>query len=385
MPQHHRVYFMQFAVALALGALLSRLPDLQREFALTESRLGLLLVAMSSGVLTGMTVAGPLVERVGARTTAFVSIFGAASFLAAIPWAPSALAATPYFFLAGLCISGFEINANIEADRREALLGYRIMSRAHGMWSAGFFLTALAGAAARQAGISIEAHMAAVLAVVLVSGLIVLPAVESAPKRPGSHDGDAHRIALPTLAMLPLCLVGAAPLLAEGAGVDWSAIYMRDVFAVEPFVGGLSVTIFSLTIAIGRLFMDSVVDRFGVRPVARTLLAIAAVGLVMVAAAPLPSVALVGFALAGLGASSVYPLAVSAAAQRTDRPAAVNVAALGQVSFVVFFVGPPLLGFVAEYAGIRWSYWVVVPLVLAAFATASALSPGGARPSTPAS
>src|SRR5690606_24948054 len=148
----------------------------------------------------------------------------------------------------------------------------------------------------------------------------------TAPKRPGSHDGNAHRIALPTLAMLPLCLVGAAPSLAEGAGVAWSAIYMRDVFAVEPFVGGLSVAIFSLTIAAGRLFMDPVVGRFGAQPVAQVLLAITALGLVLVAAAPLPWVALAGFALAGLGCSSVYPLAISAAAQRTDRPAAVNVA-----------------------------------------------------------
>jgi len=50
-------------------------------------------------------------------------------------------------------------------------------------------------------------------------------------------------------------------------------------------------------------------------------------------------VALFGFLLMGLGCSSVYPLAVSAAAQRTDRPASVNVASLGQMTFVVFFLG----------------------------------------------
>ena len=75
--------------------------------------------------------------------------------------------------------------------------------------------------------------------------------------------------------------------------------------------------------------------------------------------------ALAGFALMGIGCSAVYPLAVSAAAQRTDRPAAVNVAALGQVSFVVFFLAPTLLGFVAEYLGIRNSYLVCLPLLLA--------------------
>jgi MFS family permease len=69
-------------------------------------------------------------------------------------------------------------------------------------------------------------------------------------------------------------------------------------------------------------------------------------------------------------------LAVSAAAQRTDRPAAVNVAAIAQVSFVVFFLAPPLLGFVAEYLGIRNSYLICLPLLLGGlWASSFALGP----------
>ena len=237
---HHRVYYMQFAMALSLGALLSRLPDLQLKFDLTEGQLGLLLVALSSGVLIGMTFTSRLVERFGARSTAFVTIFSASTLYALVPWMPSALAVVPLFLVAGLAQGAFEINANIEADRRESLLGYRIMSRTHGMWSVGFFVTALFGAAARQASMSIELHMFIVLMVVLITGSLMLTKVENAPARPGSHDGDTPLVALPTLGLLPLCLVGAAPLLGEGAGIDWSAIYMRDVFAVEPFVGGLA-------------------------------------------------------------------------------------------------------------------------------------------------
>ena len=142
---------------------------------------------------------------------------------------------------------------------------------------------------------------------------------------------------------------------------------------VEPFVGGMSITIFSLAMAVARLSMDPVVDRFSPRAVAAVLLGIAGVGVAMVAMAPHPYAALTGFALMGIGCSSVYPLAVSAAAQRTDRPASINVAALGQMTFVVFFAGPPLLGFVAEHFGIRFSYWTVLPLVIAALLVIRAL------------
>jgi MFS family permease len=374
MKPHHRIFFIQFVFALSMGALLTRLPDLQLEFGLSEGQLGLLLVTLSLGVLCGMTFAGRLVARAGTRLTAFVTVIGASTLYALVPWMPSALLAAPLLFVAGILAGALEININLESDRHEAALGYRIMSRVHGMWSLGFFVTALVSSVVRQAAISPEVHTLVALLVVAASGSLVFSELSDAPMRDDEHIGETPHMAFPTISLLPLCLIGAAPLLVEGAGVDWSAIYMRDVFAVEPFLGGLSVTIFSLAIAIGRLSMDRVVDRFSPQPVAMTLLSTAVVGLLIVTTAGHPLVALLGFALAGIGCSSIYPLAVSAAARRTDRPSAVNVAALGQMTFVVFFAGPPLLGFVAEHFGIRLSFGAIVPVILAALLVSKALS-----------
>lgn len=379
MKPHHRVFGIFFIFALSMGAFLSRLPDLQRQLSLTESGLGLLLLVISVGALTGLTFSSPFIQRLGARNTAYVTVFGASVLYAIIPWMPSAWLVAPLGFFAGILSGALEINVNLETDRHEAQLGYRIMSRAHGMWSLGFFVTAFISAGVRQAGISVALHTFVALVVVVVAGVLVFSGLESAPPRADSHEGDTPRIAFPTFGLLTLCLIGAAPLLVEGAGIDWSGIYMRDVFAVEPFVGTLAVTLFTLLMAVARLSMDPVVDRFSPRVVAGALLCIAAAGLVLVGVASHPYVALAGFALMGIGASSVYPLAVSAAAQRTDRPAAVNVAALGQMTFVVFFAGPPLLGFVAEHHGIRFSYWTCMPLLVAALLVIRAL-PGRPTP-----
>ncbi|MDV3253127.1 MFS transporter [Devosia sp. BK] len=375
MQPHQRLYFMQFAFAITMGGMLTRLPDLQVKFGLTEGQLGLMLITMSLGVLCGITFLGRTVERLGARTGSFIAIFGASALYALVPWMPSALWVAPVLFCAGLLAGALEILINVEADRHEALLGRRIMSRVHGMWSFGFFVTALVAAGLRQAEVSVAIHLAIALVVVVVSGVFILSKVENAPARVEDHGGQTHAFAFPTIGLLPLCLLGAAPLFVEGAGVDWSAIYMRDVFSVEPFIGGLSVTLFSLAIAIGRLSMDRVIDRFGPQAVGRTLLLVATLGVVMVASAPHPLLALLGFMLAGIGCSSVYPLAISAAARRTDRPSAVNVAALSQMTFVVFFAGPPLLGFLAEHFGIRTSYWVIVPVLAVALLLTGALAP----------
>ena len=93
----------------------------------------------------------------------------------------------------------------------------------------------------------------------------------------------------------------------------------------------------------------------------------------MVTWAMSPWMALLGLGLMGVGTSAIFPLAMSAAAQRSDRPAAVNVAALAQTSFVIFLLGPPLLGWVAEYIGMRLMFAVSLPLIGISFWAAKSL------------
>ena len=369
-----RMYSVFFLFALALGGMLSRLPDLQRHLGVKEAELGLTMIGMAIGSLISLTVSSPLIMRLGARWTAIITVFGTATIYALVPWLPSAPFVFVALLFAGFLAGALEINVNFETDKLEAQLGRRLMNRAHGMWSLGFFITALIGAWLRGHDVSMQAHTALMLALVLVAGLVMFSGMTTAPARADSHTGEHPKFALPTWGLLPLCLIGIAAFLVEGAGVDWSAIYMRDVFHVEPFTGGLGLTAFTFFMAMTRIFVDPFVDRHGPRQVAFVLLVVSAVGVLAVGLAPMPEVALVGFALMGMGCSAVYPLAVSAAAQRTDRPSAVNVAAIGQVTFIVFFLAPPLLGSVAQFTGIRNSYLICLPLIAAAFFALPALA-----------
>jgi predicted MFS family arabinose efflux permease len=372
---HHRIYTCFFLFAVSLGALLARMPDLQVALGVNKSELGLTLIGMAIGALISLTLSSPLIAHLGARTTAFVTVLGTAAAFALVPWVGAAPLVFAILFCAGLLAGALEINLNVEIDRIEAQLGRGVMNRAHGFWSLGFFVTALIASVVRQAEISMQLHLAVTLAVVLVIGTVAISGIRNAPARALSYHAKAPLLALPTLGLLPLCMIGIAAFLVEGAGIDWSAIYMRDVFAVEPFLGGLGLTLFTFFMAMARLFIDPIVDRFGARAVATVLLVLSGMGLAAVWLAPHPYVALFGFALMGAGCSAVYPLAVSAAAQRTDRLAQVNVAALGQVTFIVFFLAPPLLGFVAEHAGMRTSYLICLPLVVYALFSVKALAP----------
>ncbi|MDR3474220.1 MAG: MFS transporter [Devosia sp.] len=379
---HHRLYACFFLFSSITGAFYSRLPDIQRALQVNEAQLGLTLIGAAIGSLISLTFSSPLIERLGARRTAFITVLGSTACYVAVAFMTSAPLAFLTLFCGGLLMGALEINLNVQIGRLEVEQNRSMMSRAHGFWSLGFFVTSLVAAGVRQAEIPAPVHLGGAFALVVIASLVFITGITDAPAAPSASTDKPPLVAVPTLALVPLCIIGIAAFLIEGAGVDWSAIYMRDTFASEPFVGGLGISLFTFFMAMARLYAGPFVDRLSPRIVVSTLLGVSLVGLVMVWLAPHPYVALAGFALLGAGCSAVYPLVVSAAAQRTDRPSAVNVAAVGQISFVVFFLAPPTLGFVAHYFGIRWSYMICLPLVVGSLLLVKAL-PARAKPETP--
>ena len=380
--QHHRLSACFFLFALITGAMYSRLPDIQHALGVNEAQLGLVLIGAAVGSLISLTLSAPLIERLGARTTGLITLLGSTACYAGITLLDNAVVAFALLFVAGILAGALEININVQVGRLEAVQKRSLMSRAHGFWSLGFFVTSLLASGVRQASVPAPLHLAAVYAVVVVVGVVALWGLEEAPM-PETHDSDKPPlVAFPTLALLPLCLIGCVAFLIEGAGVDWSTIYMRDVFQAEPFVGGLGLTLFTAVMAAARIYLGPVVDRFSPRTVVAVLLGISVVGLAAVWLAPHPYVAILGFGLLGGGCSAVYPLVVSAAAQRGDRPSAINVAAIAQISFVTFFLAPPALGFIAHNFGIRWSYLICLPLVILCLFAVRAL-PARSKPAQP--
>jgi MFS family permease len=371
---HRRVFAAFLVYSFGLGGFFPRLAELQQSMSLTEGQLGLGLIGAAFGTLISLTFGGPLVERAGHRRTLLLLIPLLPCWYALAAHAAGPLEVFLCLVPAGVCIGAIEIVVNLEADRVEHLGGRRIMNRAHAFWSFGFFGAGAVGALAARAGLSPQLHLALVPLASLAGSLLLLWRFEPAPARAGGDGTKVPLLSRPTGAILLLVVVTLSAVLLEGAGFDWSAIYMRDVFQSAPFVGGIAVATGACAQAITRYFIDPVVERHTPVGVARALLALLGLGCLGVTFAQGPTMALAGFALMGVGTSALFPLAMSAAAQRTDRPAAVNVAALAQLSFVTFLLGPPLLGFVAEHLGIRWAFGVGLPLVVLSLLASGALA-----------
>jgi MFS family permease len=376
LPAHRRVFAAFFLYAFGMGGIFPRLGEIQRTLGVAEGAFGLALIGAACGTLVSLSFAGRLLERIGHRRMLLVLMGLLPVCYAAASFAPSAPALFLSLLPAGLCIGAVEIIVNLEADRVEHQTGRRFMNRAHAFWSLGFFAAGIVGALLSQADISPQWHLMLVVPALWVGIVLLLGRFEAAPHRGAVNAAPAAHFARPTWGVMMLVAVSLSAMVLEGAGAEWSAIYMRDVFEAGPFLGGVAVATGALCQGATRFFADGFVERHQPVIVARVLLSVLGVGTVLVFAAPSAWAALGGFALMGIGTAVIFPLAMSAAAQRTDRAAATNVAALAQISFIAFLLGPPLLGHVAQAFGIRWSFGIGVPLVVLSFAAAAALRTG---------
>ena len=287
--------------------------------------------------------------------------------------APSPLILFLLLVPVGAVVGCIEIMLNAEADRTEQLLGRRIMNRSHAFWSIGFFSAGLFGAQLASFGVSPQLHLALVVPLIAVASHLALRGYVPSPARTGVAGHDAPHFAAPTAAILLLVVVTMPAMLLEGASMDWSAIYMRDAFMADKFWQGIAVSSFAVAQGLMRFYADGVVERFSPAALARVLFLFLLAGCLTVVFSPFPLLSLAGFAAMGLGTSAIFPLAMSAAARRTDRSSALNIAALAQFSFLMFLAGPPLLGFVANEMGIRSAFGISLPLIAVSLLTADAL------------
>ncbi len=369
----HRVFAGFACYSFAMGNIFPRLADVQSGMGVTTAALGLGLIGAPVGTLVTFTFASPYLDKIGyGRLLPWALPLLAALYALAVH-APSPLMLFLLLLPVGVVIGCVEIMLNAEADRTEFLLGRRIMNRSHAFWSIGFFSAGLFGAQIASFGISPQLHLALVVPLVAVGSFLALHDYTPSPPRGVVSDGKAPLFVAPTLAILLLVAVTIPAMLLEGASMDWSAIYMRDAFGADEFWQGIAVASFAVLQGLMRFYADGVVERFSPAALARVLFVALGLGCVTVVLSPWPILSLVGFAAMGLGTSAIFPLAMSAAAQRNDRASALNIAALAQFSFMIFLLAPPILGYVAHGWGIRAAYGIALPFVLVSLLTAGAL------------
>lgn len=368
------VFISFFLYAFSLGTLFPRLGDLQNKMDIDKATLGLALIGLPLGVQITLLFADRIVRKFKFRLVLMMGIplLGISQVLAALSEGPYTFAAI--LMLGGAAIAIIEVAVNLEADRVEAHIGHRIMNRSHAYWSFGFFGAGIVGAGFSQLGISPFSHFALITVLSSVLTILLFAKYDAAKARRQSVAEKNKGFVWPSRGIFLLVFFSLSAMLVEGASIDWSVIFMRDIFNTVPLVSGLSLALAAIAQGIIRYFADQFVDKYGPERVSIYSLIAMVLGVGCVVFSFEPVTALLGFLLMGGGSAVIFPLAMSAAARRIDKTPEENVASLAQFVFVIFLLAPPILGFVGEHAGLRWSFALCFPLLIISFFTIHSLS-----------
>jgi MFS family permease len=156
----------------------------------------------------------------------------------------------------------------------------------------------------------------------------------------------------------------------EGAVLDWAGIYLQKDLGTSLQVAGLGYAAFSMTMAGMRFLGDGVRNRFGaVRTLQLSGLA-GALGMGMAAAAPTGWMAILGFAISGIGVANMVPILFSAAGNVPGLSPGAGIATVTMMGYSGILVAPSSIGFIGQHAGFRLTYGALAAVLLVVVALA---------------
>jgi MFS family permease len=321
----------------------TRIPALKADLHLSAGELGLAILGLEAGAIVGLPVGGALVARAGSPRSLKLGFAVYPLALVCLALAPGLAALAAALALMAASSSVVDVAMNVQGVELERRYRRPLLSGLHAGHPFGLAAGGVLGSAAAAAGIPPVVHFGAVAGVVLVAAAAATAALV---REPASPLGQAF--ARPTGPLLGLGLIAFCAFLLDGAAYNWSAVHLSSEHGAGAGLAAAAFTFFSLTLAVGRLFGDRLVERLGRAHLVRGCGLVAAAGSALAVAAPSAPLALAGWAVFGLGLAALAPTVLGAAPAAGGGSPAVAIAAVTTVGYLGSFTGPPLVGALAE-------------------------------------
>lgn len=339
-----------------LGVWAGHIPLVEERLEINHGTLGLALLFMAVGALIAMPLGGAAIGRFGSANVLRVATVGWFLSFPLLILAPSL-----YLFIPALLVFGgangiMDVSMNAHGVLVERRLRRPVMSSFHGMFSLGGLIGA--GLAALLLPV-----MPASLNAIAMSVLVAVTAIAAFfHLLPSDLDrsGGGPAFALPSKATVGIGALCFAALLAEGAILDWSALHLQSSLSLGAGLAATGFAAYSATMAIGRFCGDWLRAHVGAVILVRVSAFMATVGLLLAITVSDPLIAIMGFALSGLGLANTVPIFFGAGGKIPGQDAGTGIAAITTMGYAGFVAGPPLIGLVAQATNLALALGLVV-------------------------
>jgi MFS family permease len=355
------------------GAQQAVFAELQRDYGLAESTLGLLLLLPplcgapaalhASRVIA--RVGSPMLLVLGATVTTAGQLILAFAHARPAPWLA--------MVILGLGAGCIDVAVLTSGSRVQSAGDTAVLGRIQAFFFVGLVAGGGIGVAVVGLGLSYRATYA-------ITSLLLLAACGSAarllelPPRSQASTAKLSVRAVLALAGVPVLVTLAfGGFFLEGSVTSFSAVLLRNELASAAVVASSAALVVTIGLAIGAYAADAAVARIGAQRTMVVGASIAAVGVAVAATATVSAVAVAGLGIASIGFGGIGPAALTLTVPIDHAHGGRVLPTVTALSYLAFLCGPVAVGQLGELFGLRVAFGLIAAAA-AALAVVSLLA-----------
>lgn len=342
-PRYFGPAWVFASINILFGTWAIYIPTVKENLGIDKSQLGIAIFFLSLGVFVVFPVASTIINKVGVGRSTWYGVI-LSSIAALLPLlAPSYYMLMAALFLFGASNGLTDISMNTLVTELEKEDKKKFMSASHGFFSLGGVLAGLGSFFIGPLDNPVL-HMGLAVALVMTVNLIYYRRYIGIVAAPVEKDSFSLKLFRP---LLLLGLISFVAMGSEGAIVDWSGLYLKEISMAPETLWGAGFLGFQVTMTLGRFLGDGISSKIGsIKMVGfGVLVVLAGYGLVLSTTTYL---AILGFALSGLGFSVMIPEVFRIGGNVKGIDSSQGVSFIAGTGYTGFLCAPPILGFIAD-------------------------------------
>lgn len=340
----------------------SRIPTIKDFFGVNDSAWGFVLLYISIGTLISLPFAGKIIEKTGSKKATLIFLLSYFILLIGIGYFGVLWQLKINLVLFGAISNITNIAINTQAVQISKKYKGQIIGSLHGTWSIGGFMASWLGAEMISSYVPPLNHFIYFSALGMVFSLIFFRYL--LPPETNIHNSlkdekKAKAFQIPDKNLLMLGLLAFFALVAEGTMTDWANEYMKHVANAPVELIGYGLTAYMFTMASGRFISDFTVRKFGEKNTLFVCGILLFIGLISAVILPGIYSTIFAFMIVGLGVSAVVPMTYNLAGQHKTIPTQQAITFVTSIGFIGFFLGPPIIGFIAQESSLKTAFGII--------------------------
>ena len=319
------------------------IPTVKEYLKIDKSQLGIAIFFLSLGVFMVFPIASSVINRLGVGKSTWYGVI-LSSIAALLPLlAPDYYTLMGALFLFGASNGLTDISMNTLVTELEKEDKKKFMSASHGFFSLGGVLAGLGSFLIGPLDNPVL-HMGIAVVLVLVVNWIFHRKYVNMVAAPVEKDSFDLKLFKP---LLVLGLISFVAMGSEGAIIDWSGLYLKEISMAPEALWGVGFLAFQVTMTLGRFLGDGASSKIGSIKIMGfgVLVVIIGYGLVL---STVTYLTILGFALSGLGFSIMVPEVFRIGGNVKGIDSSKGVSFIAGTGYSGFLCAPPILGFIAD-------------------------------------